>query len=242
MKVLAFRHIPFEGAGLLETALTTRGVGLEYVDLYRGGSVPNTDAAAGLVFLGGPMSVNDDLDYLRVEEDIIRRAIARRKPVLGICLGSQLIARAMGARVYRNPSKEIGWFDIHLTEAAAADPLFTGVQRSENVFHWHGETFDLPAGAELLARSALCAHQAFRLGDRTYGLQFHLEVTPEMIADWTRQEANCGDVTELTQPIDPYGNAQRMAQIADVVFGCWMQILSSTLIKDAQKRPFPGGF
>ena len=225
MNVFAFRHVPFEGAGLLETALDARGIHVEYVDLYDGSTLPETSDAAALVFLGGPMSVNDDLQYLRIEENVIRLAIERRQPVLGICLGAQLIARAAGARVYRNSTKEIGWFDIHLTDRGASDPVFAGIERSESVFHWHGETFDLPAGAELLASSERCVHQAFKLGDRTYGLQFHLEVTPEMIADWMRQDANCGDVRELTAPIDPHRDSARIARLADWVFGQWTHIL-----------------
>jgi GMP synthase-like glutamine amidotransferase len=226
--VLAFRHVPFEGAGLLETALARRGIELQYIDLYRGGAPPDAADADGLVFLGGPMSVNDDLPYLRVEEGIIRAAMERGQPVLGICLGSQLIARATGARVYKNRVKEIGWFDIHLTDRAAKDGLFDAMNRTENVFHWHGETFDLPDGAELLALSERCVNQAFRLGDRTYGLQFHLEVTPEMIADWMRQDANCCDVSELTEPVDPHRNAESLARVADQFFGCWAHSLGSS--------------
>ena len=116
MRIFAFRHVPFEGAGRIHPVAERRGISIEYVDLYAGDAPPGIDAAAGLIFLGGPMSVNDGLPYLKQEMDLILAAIERRQPVLGICLGSQLIAKALGARVYRNPTKEIGWFDIHLTE------------------------------------------------------------------------------------------------------------------------------
>jgi GMP synthase-like glutamine amidotransferase len=225
VKVLAFRHVPFEGAGLLETVLTSRGIELQYVDLYRGGAPPDAADADGLVFLGGPMSVNDDLPYLRVEEGIIRAAMERGQPALGVCLGAQLIARAAGARVYKNRVKEIGWFDIHLTDQGAKDSLFGAMNRTENVFHWHGETFDLPNGAELLASSERCVNQAFRLGDGAYGLQFHLEVTPGMIADWMCQDANCGDVKELREPVDPHRNTERLGRVAEQFFGGWAHIL-----------------
>jgi GMP synthase (glutamine-hydrolysing) len=172
------------------------------------------------------MSANDDLPYLRGEETIIRAAMERKQPVMGICLGAQLIARATGARVYRNRVKEIGWFDIHLTDEGAKDALFAAIQRTESVFHWHGETFDVPEGAQLLASSERCVNQAFRLGDWTYGLQFHLEVTPEMIADWVQQDTNCGDVKELTEPVDPHRNAERLARLADEFFGCWAHTLA----------------
>src|SRR5438105_903870 len=181
MRVLIFRHVPFEGAGLLETVLLDRGIAFEYADLYDA-AAPMVDPTSynALIFMGGPMSVNDDLAYLRCEERHIREAVAKGVPVLGICLGAQLIAKALGGAVRRNRAKEIGWFDLRFTPAAAGDPLFDGLD-VETVFHWHGETFDLPPGAELLASSDLCRNQAFRMGDRVYGMQFHLEVTPEMI-------------------------------------------------------------
>ena len=123
--------------------------------------------------------------------------------------------------------KEIGWFDIHMTSAAAADPLFAGIAGPETVFHWHGETFDLPRGSLLLARSERCEHQAFRAGANVYGLQFHLEVTPEMVADWCRQDANCGDVRELDGPIDAHANAERLRELARTVFGRWCGLVAA---------------
>lgn len=166
MRVLAFRHVPFEGAGYLGAAVEERRLSLEYVDLYRPDArFPETADAAGLIFLGGPMSVNDGLPFLERELEVIRKALDRGQPVLGICLGSQLIARALGASVYRNPVKEIGWFEIRLTEAGARDALFGCMNPTERVFHWHGETFDLARGATLLASSEACRNQAFRWGE-----------------------------------------------------------------------------
>ena len=221
MRALIYRHVPFEGAGYLECALQSRGIAFQYANLYEP-EAPSFDPEdfQALVFMGGPMSVNDDLPYLNLEMEAIRRAVSTGVPVLGICLGSQLIAKALGAQVRRNPSKEIGWFDVTFTPGATGDALFAGLDR-ETIFHWHGETFDLPPGGSLLASSELCRHQAFRIGDRVYGLQFHLEVSPEMIADWCRQDENCGDVSELTAPIDPYYNARRTAELSDRVFGAW---------------------
>jgi GMP synthase-like glutamine amidotransferase len=221
MRVLAFRHVPFEGLGLLAPVLEAHGVTIEYVDAWRRTAVvPPPDPYAALIFLGGPMSVNDDLPYLRREMEIVREAVARRQPVLGICLGAQLIAKALGAEVYKDIQKEIGWFPLHFGPAAAGDPVFAGLD-SETVFHWHGETFDLPPGAELLASSDLCRNQAFRVGSHVYGMQFHLEVTPEMVADWCRQDENCGDVRELRSPIDPRENSTRLAVLAELIFGRW---------------------
>jgi GMP synthase-like glutamine amidotransferase len=227
MRVLAFRHVPFESLGLIEPALRTRHIEVDYADLYQTGALPPDIAVYdALIFLGGPMSVNDDLAFLRREMEFIRQATERRQPILGICLGAQLIARALGAAVRRNPASEIGWYDLHFTEAAAGDRLFHGLFR-ETVFHWHGETFDLPPGAELMASSARCRNQAFRIGEAVSALQFHLEVTPEMIADWCVQDENCGDVRELKEVIDPYLHAPRLAALSAQVFGSWSEILRS---------------
>ena len=227
MRALAFRHVPFEGSGLIEPVLAARGIALDYADLYRAGAaLPDVAAYDALIFLGGPMSVNDDLPYLAREMEWIRQAMEQRRPVLGICLGAQLIARALGAAVRPNPEKEIGWYALRFTEAAAVDPLFQGLSL-ETVFHWHGETFDLPPGAELLASSDLCCNQAFRIGESIYALQFHLEVTPHMIADWCRQDENCGDVRELQSAIDPFFNSSRLADLSARVFGAWSEMVHS---------------
>jgi GMP synthase-like glutamine amidotransferase len=222
MKVLAFRHVPFEGIGRLAPLLAERGIACDYADLYREGEPdPDIAAYAGLIFLGGPMSANDPLPCLDRERAMIAQAAGRGQPLLGICLGSQLIARSLGADVHRNREKEIGWFDLHFTEAAAEDPLFGGISGPETVFHWHSDTWELPPGAERLAWSRACGDQAFRAGRNIYGLQFHLEVTPAMIADWQVQDQNCGDVRELSAPLDPHTNSARMEELSKVVFGRW---------------------
>ncbi len=226
MRVVVFRHVPFEGLGLIQPALGERGASVEFADLFRDGAPrPDVAGAAGLIFMGGPMSANDDLPYLRREEDTIRQAAECGQPVLGVCLGAQLAAKALGARVYRNPVKEIGWFDVRLTDAGRRDPLLCPLGASETVLQWHGDTFDLPAGAEWLAWSDRCRNQAFRVGPSVYGLQFHLEVTPEMIADWCAQDANCGDVRELEAPIDPFHNSARLEALSRLVFGQWCALL-----------------
>jgi GMP synthase-like glutamine amidotransferase len=228
MRVVAFRHVPFEGLGLIQAALEDYGVSVEFPDLFRDvAPLPDVATAAGLIFMGGPMSANDDLPYLKHEIQFIRQAVEWGLPVLGVCLGSQLIAKALGAKVYKNSSKEIGWFDVHLTDAGRQDPVLSGLEMSESVFHWHSETFDLPEGATWLAYSNTCRHQAYRFGSKTYGLQFHLEVTPEMIRDWCSQDANCGDVRELDAPVDPDRNALRLASLSRLVFGRWCTLLKS---------------
>ncbi len=220
--ILVFRHVPFEHLGLIAPALAERNLAFRYVDLFENPDVrlPWREAP-GLIVMGGPMSANDDLPFLRREMAIIEAAAAMGKPVLGVCLGAQLIARAAGARVYRNPVKEIGWAPVHWTAAARTDPLFAELEGPETVFHWHGETFDLPSGAEWLAYTEACRNQAFRLGRHVWGLQFHLEVTPEMIAEWCAAPENEEDVTGLAEPPDPYLHAARLAELARLVFGRW---------------------
>jgi GMP synthase-like glutamine amidotransferase len=191
----------------------------EYVDVYLGAPLPDLARSGGLIVLGGEMSANDDLEHIRTELNLIGQALSLGKPLLGICLGSQLIAKALGARVYANPMKEIGWYPVYWTEAGRK---LTG---SDTIFHWHGETFDLPPGAELLAWSDACGCQAYRVGRNTYGLQFHLEATPEMIDTWVAQDAGCGDSREIHSSIDPHINEERLMDLAAHLFGCWSDLL-----------------
>ena len=221
MAILVFRHVPHEGLGSLAGALEAAGLPWEYVDAAEGAAMPASPDAAGYVCLGGPMSANDDAAYLREEMRLIRAAVHAGRPVLGICLGSQLIARALGARVYRNAEREIGWFPVSWTPAGTRDALFQGLAPSETVFHWHGETFDLPDGAEWLARSERCRHQAFRRGSRVYGLQFHLEATPAMIREWCAAGVNHTDVAQLGALPDADAHAAHLAELSALVFGRW---------------------
>jgi GMP synthase-like glutamine amidotransferase len=219
--VVALRHVPFEHLGRISDSLDSLRLKFDYVDLAAGDRTPDIAAAAGLIVMGGPMSANDDAPYIRQELELIGEAVSLGKPVLGICLGAQLIAKALGAHVYKNTGKEIGWYPVYWTEAGR-ESLQLG--DPETVFHWHGETFELPEGAELLGYSDRCRHQAYRVGKNIYGFQFHLEVTPEMIADWLRQDANCGDLREIEQAIDPAANAVRMQELAAQVFGGWCRL------------------
>lgn len=186
-RVYAFQHIAVEDLGTFAEVIAARGMRGEYVRLFAGDRVP-TDwhQAAALVFLGGPMSVNDEAEYpyLGAEKALIREALQHDTPVLGVCLGAQLIAAAAGARVYQAPRPEIGWAPITLTAEGCRDPICSGLTGLAAVFHWHGETFDLPQGAVRLASSAVVANQAFRLGSRALGLQFHLEVDAAMVDAW----------------------------------------------------------
>ncbi|MGH8502539.1 MAG: type 1 glutamine amidotransferase [Gammaproteobacteria bacterium] len=177
MRVHVLQHVPFEGLGSIEGWLVTQGASVTYTRFYESAILPNAEDVDFVIALGGPMSVNDEheLPWLVEEKRFVASAIHADKTVLGICLGSQLIASALGSGVYPGPFKEIGWFPVR------GEPPTSGSFRfpaSVNVFHWHGETFDLPPSAVHLASSEACRNQAFQIGRRVFGLQFHLETTP----------------------------------------------------------------
>jgi GMP synthase (glutamine-hydrolysing) len=207
MTLLVLRHEKFEHLGYFADAFQQRGVTYTYRDFSPAIIAGKHEA---IVIMGGPMSANDPLPSLSAELQLIEQALKDGTPMLGVCLGSQLIAKALGARVYRNAELEIGWEPVHFTDAGKADPLFCEMKSPTTFFHWHGETFDLPAGAEWLAYSEKCRHQAYRFGRNVYGLQFHPEVTAAMVQDWQEQPVNCGDVATLGGRIDPHAHDQRV--------------------------------
>jgi GMP synthase (glutamine-hydrolysing) len=192
---LAIRHVPHEHLGTLSAVLEQAGMTYQYRDVFRGDSVPQElSGLRGLIVMGGPMGVyeGDRYPFLRSEQDLIRKAADSGVPVLGICLGAQLVAAALGARVYPGPRKEIGWYEVERVETS--DPVMSTLPASFMAFHWHGDTFDLPEGATRLARSALYENQAFRWGRNVYALQFHFEVNAAMVSEWL---ADPGCQTEL---------------------------------------------
>lgn len=180
MNAHILQHVPFEGPAWIGQWLLARGARLNYTRFWESAALPDPASLDLLVVMGGPMSVNDEAEFpwLVAEKRFIAEVVALGRPVLGICLGAQLIASAHGARVYRNAEKEIGWFAIE--GCAGTDGVFQ-FPPTTTVLHWHGETFDLPPGARLLASSAACRHQAFQLGERALGLQFHLEMTEQSL-------------------------------------------------------------
>lgn len=180
MKIHYLQHVPFEGLGSIEDWVRREGHTLSATRLHRGERLPPAPNPDLLLVLGGPMNIYEELRYpwLTQEKRFIERVVAAGRRVLGICLGAQLVADVLGAKVHANADKEIGWFPVETSEAASASGLFAAFPRQLEVFHWHGDTFDIPAGAVHVARSAGCANQAFVYDERVVGLQFHLETTP----------------------------------------------------------------
>jgi GMP synthase (glutamine-hydrolysing) len=181
MRIHAIYHVPFEKLGAIEDWIIQKDHLLSETCLYNNQALPSPGEFDMLVLMGGPMSVNDkEYPWMGPEKDLIRAAIREGKIVLGICLGAQLIAASLGSEVYRGREKEIGWYPVVFTKGQARIPLLPG-QDEMTVFHWHGETFDLPAEALCLASSEVTPNQAFLYRDQVLGVQFHLEMKPENI-------------------------------------------------------------
>jgi GMP synthase (glutamine-hydrolysing) len=235
-KALVFQHVPYEELGTLNGLLRAADLNIHTVEFWRADASPaDFQDAAALIVMGGPMGVYeaDKYPYLAAETKLIEGALKKELPVLGICLGSQLIAHALGARVYPSGIKEIGWYDLMPTADAANDPLLHHLRPGEKVFQWHGDTFDLPKGAVHLASSALCTNQAFRYGENAYALQFHLEVDGPMIDDWLEAPENRGELTALRGEIDPIAiradttrHIGRLENLSRRVFGDFIGLLN----------------
>jgi len=191
MRVLVLQHIACEPPGEFEDVLDERGAEIVRVELDEGDRLPARDAFDAIVAMGGPMSVNDESEHpwLVEEKALIRDAVRDGVPYWGSCLGVQLLASSLGARVYAGPQPEVGVLPVTLTDEGAADPVLQGLPREFPTLQWHGDTFDLPEGAVLLAGSPAYPHQAFRYGHAAYGVQFHVEVTGDMAREWAQVPA-----------------------------------------------------
>ena len=230
-RVIALQHDAAEPPSGIATALDRAGAELAVVRIDRGEPVPASLAGAdGLVVLGGPMGVSESDRYpnLRDELRLIEEAVRRGLPLLGICLGSQLLAAVLGAPVTTGGQKEIGWYPVTFEKAAAGDPLFGGLPDSFVAFHWHGDVFALPAGAVPLARSQRTRYQAFRFGPAAYGLLFHLEVTSRqvdaMTAAFEDELVEAGQTAAaLRDGVTRFGS--HLEELAGVVFGQWAALL-----------------
>ena len=186
--ILYIKHIGIEGPETLGAFFTQRGFFSKTVEAWAGEPFPDDlSAFQAVVALGGPMNVYEEERYPFLKQDqlFIQKVLEESVPFLGICLGSQLLAKACGAKVYRAREEEIGFSPIQLTSEGLQDPLLAGMPPKLRVFQWHGDTFDIPAQAVLLAGGTVCPHQAFRVGPCAYGLQFHVEITGNSIQEWS---------------------------------------------------------
>lgn len=225
--VWIFRHIECEGPGYLEQVLDRHNIPHTLFAVDQQTTIPtNTDNALALVFMGGPMSVNDRDSWIEQECELIRQANTRKLPVLGHCLGGQLISKALGARVYANPVKEIGWLPVQRTASSAE--WMNALPDTFDVFHWHGETFDLPEGADRILRSDRCTNQGYVLG-RTLALQCHIEVTADMVDEWIKcYPEDTGNPHESVQTAEQMRDKlnERCTQlhtIAESFYHYWLQ-------------------
>jgi GMP synthase (glutamine-hydrolysing) len=192
MKIHYFQHVPFEELGTIKEWVDSKKHTLTCTQFFKNTSLPDLDGIDWLIVMGGPMGVYDErtLPWLSSEKQFIAEAMRQKKKVLGICLGAQLIASSLGAKVYPNSQKEIGWFPVSLTKDGLSSKFFKHLPEQFTAFHWHGDTFDLPEGSQLLISNSACKHQAFSFGDSVLGLQFHVEVKAENVASLVQ---HCGD-------------------------------------------------
>jgi len=231
-QILVLQQVPHEGLGRLYGAIRRAGCVEEVVPCHRDTPpIPDTLAGyAGLIVMGGPMSAHQaDRDpTLKRQTALLGEAIERDLPTLGICLGAQLLARATGARIFTGAQVEIGWHPVDLSMESATDPLLIGLPNPLTVFQWHGEGFDLPGGAVHLASSEHFPHQAFRLGNRVYGLQFHLEVEAAMVKEWVA--VNAGELATLedrgeAMVRDAEAGCLALSDAFDQVASRWLSLL-----------------
>jgi GMP synthase-like glutamine amidotransferase len=226
--VVIFRHSPGEGPGYFATFLDRHSIPHRLIRVDAGEPVPRSlDGWSGLCFMGGPMSANDDLPWIPPELDMIRQAVAAEVPVIGHCLGGQLMAKALGSAVSRNPVKEIGWGDVTVADDPVARQWF-GTIPGFLSFHWHGETFAIPPGAVPVLSSRHCGNQAFALG-KHLGLQCHVEMTEAMIRLWNRQwedEVNGNPGPSVQKPEQMYEDIDLrldgLHRVADALYTRWV--------------------
>jgi GMP synthase (glutamine-hydrolysing) len=245
-KLLVFQHVAWEILGTLDPLLRSYGFRNRYVNFGRQHDAPSrVEGYHGLVVLGGPMNVDQAADHphLETEVRIIREALERDIPVLGICLGAQLIAKALGAKVYANDVKEIGWYDVAVTDEGRNDPLFEHFDESEKIFQWHGDTFELPEQAVHLASSSTCPNQAFRYGERVYGLQFHLEVDAPLIDRWLGVPHHRREIESLAGQVCPNRvraettrHVDRSIQLSERLFSSFIGLFGNGSVRRRRSR------
>ncbi len=231
--ILVLKHIEIEGLGIIADFFQNTTWQVETIELDRGDELPEIDSQIeAVIILGGPMNVYEEDKYLflKTEDVFIKKAIKKQIPILGICLGAQLLAKACGGRVNRAENPEIGWHKINLTEQGRQDALFRNINHELDVLQWHNDTFQLPKGGKLLATSGLCKNQAFRFGENAYGLQFHIEVTPDMVESWIEEYLDSNEPDKVIDSknllIDTYKKEQQFIRQANNVLFNFSQIVA----------------
>jgi GMP synthase (glutamine-hydrolysing) len=205
-RVLLIQHEAFDAFGTLDPVLKRDGIRIRYVNFEREPDArPGIETYDGLILMGGEMSVYEAErhGHLKVEMRLVEEAMRRGLPVLGICLGAQIIAHVLGAKVSKHPVREMGWHPVRLTESGKGDPVLGGFTGEERVFQSHGDSFEIPSGAEHLAFSDVCEGQAFRYGNRVYGFQFHLEIDRPTISHWLDTPSNQEFFRENAPTLNP---------------------------------------
>jgi len=228
-EILIFRHVPHEGPGYLGDYLNRHRLPWRLVRIDQGDPVPDSlDGIPGLVFMGGPMSVNDPLPWIPKVADLIRKAVAADLPVLGHCLGGQLISKALGGVITKTPVKEIGWLPVQRVDGPVANDWLDGLPPEFEVYHWHGETFSIPPGATRILESRNCANQAYVIG-KTLGFQCHVEMTADMVREWARTGGD--EIARLSPTVqseaqmtaDLDAHVQRLQGMADKLYDRWIK-------------------
>jgi GMP synthase (glutamine-hydrolysing) len=232
-KILVFQHVPYEPLGTLDPLLKDAGFRIRYVNFGRDPHQrPSLDKYEALIVLGGPMNAHqiDTYPNLATEVDVIREAVDSGMSVLGICLGAQLLAKAIGGQVSRNAEREIGWYDVQLTEAGQADPVISSFATTQRVFQWHEDGIRLPGGVEHLATSPASTVQAFRCGEHAYGFQFHLEVDASLVERWLTVPGNQPILAAEAGRVDPETIRKQTAQwigdleeLSRLTFSRWIE-------------------
>lgn len=240
--ILFVKHIDIEGPGTLGDFLEAHGYATKTIDLGAGDRLPHSfrDIQA-VVILGGPMNVyeEDKYPFLKKEDVFIKEALAREIPLMGICLGSQLLAKACGAGVGKSPRKEIGFSPVQLTPAGTRDPLFQGLERELEIFQWHEDMFEIPLGARWLATSPGCPHQAMRVGRCAYGLQFHVEITGRSVREWSDGYFDRKDTAAMAQKrkmLEDYQKKrEQFNRVADKIYTNFLEIITRNNAKTYAK-------
>lgn len=232
-KILVFQHVPYEPLGTLDPLLKRAGFRIRYINFGRNPEArPNLDGYVALIVLGGPMNADDVANYphLATELDLITEALERDISILGICLGAQLLAKVLGGRVLAGAGREIGWHEVSVTDAGRDDAVLSTFGRQREVFQWHDDNIDLPAGVVHLAQSVRCPAQAFRYGEHAYGLQFHLEADARLIERWLRVPQHQDVFHDRADGVDPErirskigASIEPLMSLSDATFSRWIE-------------------